>query len=205
MSETKSALDVSHLPTYAYGTKNPLWWGTQAFMVIEGLGFVFSFATYLYFYNQNKSWPLGSAPPLFWSSIGVAVVVLSEIPNFWLKKKAKDLKLEKVRLGLLIMSGIGLLTLIIRAFEMKTMNIRWDENAYGSIIWFLLGLHTTHLLTDVVETWVMTFLIFKGPVDMRRFPEIEDNQDYWHFVVVFWILVYIVIYWFSRWLEVPAW
>jgi heme/copper-type cytochrome/quinol oxidase subunit 3 len=51
----------------------------------------------------------------------------------------------------------------------------------------------------------MTFALFKGPIDMRRFPEIEDNQDYWHFVVAFWIVVYILIYWLTRWLEVSPW
>ena len=36
----------------------------------------------------------------------------------------------------------------------------WDQNAYGSIVWVLLGLHTTHLLTDVGDTLVLTALMF---------------------------------------------
>jgi heme/copper-type cytochrome/quinol oxidase subunit 3 len=47
----------------------------------------------------------------------------------------------------------------------------------------------------------MTALIHIGPVDRRRFPEVQDNQDYWHFVVLSWLGVYILIYWLPRWLE----
>src|SRR4051812_1067700 len=112
--KTQVVRDVSKLPTFSFGPKNPLWWGTQAFMLIEGLGFVFSIAAYLYLYNENRSWPLGSHQPLFWSSLLLAVMILSEAPNIWLKKAAQAHDLMKVRKGLVIMSAIGLLCLIIR-------------------------------------------------------------------------------------------
>lgn len=194
--------DVSLLPSYAFGPANPLWWGTAAFMLIEGLAFVFGGVTYLYFYYHNQSWPLGPQPGLLWSTSILALLLASELPNMWLKKAAKGHDLRKVRIGLLIMSVIGIAALVLRGFEFTTLNIRWDDNAYGSITWFLLGFHTLHLLTDVVETLVMTVCIFIGPVDMRRFPEVQDNQDYWHFVVFFWLLLYGVLYWLPRWFEV---
>jgi cytochrome c oxidase subunit 3 len=40
------------------------------------------------------------------------------------------------------------------------MHIKWDGNAYGSITWLLLGLHTTHILTDLIDTLVLTCLMF---------------------------------------------
>jgi len=204
MSRPPLKLDVSKIPTYAFGPANALWWGNLAFMVIEGLGFIFSIATYLYTYNHNKNWPLGSPPGLLWPSLIVAVMVLSEIPNVWLKRMASRKDLERVRQGLIVMSLIAAVCIGLRCFEFTTLAVRWDENAYGSILWFLLALHTTHLVTDAVETWVMAVLIHIGPVDMRRFPEVEDNQDYWHFVVLFWVLIYTVLYWLPRWLEIPA-
>ena len=197
-------LDVSKTPTFAFGPANALWWGNLAFMVIEGLAFVFSIATYLYTYNHNKTWPLGSQPGLLWSSLIVAVMIISEFPNIWLKRAAKAKDLPKVRLGLIVMSLIALICLGLRCCEFTTLSVRWDENAYGSILWFLLALHTTHLLTDAVETWVMAVMIHIGPVDMRRFPEVQDNQDYWHFVVFFWVAIYVTLYWLPRWLEIPS-
>ena len=38
--------------------------------------------------------------------------------------------------------------LAIRGYEFANLNVRWDANAYGSILWVILGLHTTHLATD---------------------------------------------------------
>jgi heme/copper-type cytochrome/quinol oxidase subunit 3 len=51
---------------------------------------------------------------------------------------------------------VGLLTLAIRAFEFAHLNVGWDQNAYGSILWVILGLHATHLITDVGDTLVLT-------------------------------------------------
>jgi heme/copper-type cytochrome/quinol oxidase subunit 3 len=87
----------------------------------------------------------------------------------------------------------------LRWFEFGVLNTRWDSNAYGSMVWLLLGLHTTHLVTDVVETWVMTAQAFFGPVDARRFSDIEDNQNYWDFVILAWLPIYFILYWFPRW------
>jgi cytochrome c oxidase subunit 3 len=197
----KVLYDVSHLPTFAYGARNPLWWGNIAFMVIEGLGFVFSIATYLYLYNQNLWWPLAKAPDLKWATSITVLFLLSEIPNVWIKRAAQKAELKKVQWGLIIMSLIGIVGVVLRCYEFTTLNVSWDSNAYGSIVWFLLGLHSVHLITDLSETIVMTVLMHIGPVDIRRFPEIEDNQDYWHFVVVAWMIVYVVLYWLPRWLE----
>ncbi|MDD5460069.1 MAG: hypothetical protein PHG00_00280 [Methylococcales bacterium] len=44
--------------------------------------------------------------------------------------------------------------------------------------------------------------MYIGPLDMRRFQDVEDNQDYWHFVVIWWLIIYGVLYWLPRWLEV---
>jgi cytochrome c oxidase subunit 3 len=196
-------IDVAALPTHAAGASNPLWWGTLAFVLIEGLGFVFGVAVYLYLYSQNLTWPLAGKPPgLFWSTMLTLVMLLSEIPNWWLKRAATNHDLFRVRMGIILMAIIGIVTIVIRAFEFTTLNVWWDQDAYGSIVWFMIGLHTTHLLTDVGETIVIVVLLFLGPVDLRRFSEVNDNQDYWDFVVVTWLVVYVTLYWLPRWLEV---
>ena len=38
--------------------------------------------------------------------------------------------------------------------------LSWDSNAYGSIVWTMLGLHTTHVLTDLADTGVLLALMF---------------------------------------------
>ncbi|HMD34025.1 MAG TPA: cytochrome c oxidase subunit 3, partial [Vicinamibacterales bacterium] len=86
----------------------------------------------------------------------------------------------------------------IRWFEFLSLNVRWDHDAYGSIVWLLLGLHTTHILTDVLDTGVLTVLMFTGPIEERRFVDVSENAVYWYFVVAAWLPIYGVLYWAPR-------
>ena len=85
-----------------------------------------------------------------------------------------------------------------RIFEFATVNCLWNTNAYGSIVWFLLGMHTIHISTDVVDTGVLTALMFTGPIEEKRFVDVSENAMYWYFVVLVWLPVYGVIYWAPR-------
>ena len=68
---------------------------------------------------------------------------------------------------LVLMSAVGVLTLIFRWFEFKSLTLHWDTNAYGSLLWVLLGLHTTHLLTDVAETIFMTVMCARSVTGLK--------------------------------------
>jgi heme/copper-type cytochrome/quinol oxidase subunit 3 len=97
------------------------------------------------------------------------------------------------------MSLLGIIPLILRVFEFPAMHIKWDQNAYGSIVWVMLGLHTTHILTDLVETLVLTCLMFSRHGDNgRRFGDVSDNAMYWNFVVATWLPMYACLYWVPR-------
>jgi heme/copper-type cytochrome/quinol oxidase subunit 3 len=77
--------------------------------------------------------------------------------------------------------------------------VNWDSNAYGSIVWVLLGLHTTHIITDLVDTIVLAALMFtRHGRNKRRFGDVQDNAMYWNFVVVTWLPIYACIYWIPR-------
>jgi cytochrome c oxidase subunit 3 len=194
------ARDLSQLPTYGFGTRMTMAWGTLAYIALEGTGFALAIATYLYLAVINPTWPLGVGPPdLFWSSILTLSLILSVLPNHIAKKNAQNENLPLVRRDLIIMSVAGIIPLVLRIFEFKALNIGWDQNAYGSIVWVILGLHTAHLLTDVGDTLVLAALMFTRHGRGRRFSDVEDNAVYWDFVVASWLLIYVLIYWFPRW------
>jgi hypothetical protein len=72
-------------------------------------------------------------------------------------------------------------------FELTTLNVRWDDNAYGPVVWALLLLHTLHLLTDTGETIVVLAVLWFGDRDARRFTDASENADYWYFVILAWL------------------
>jgi cytochrome c oxidase subunit III len=191
--------DVSSLPHYAFGSRMTTWWGTLGFCVLEGTGFAMVVGAYLYLAFVNPQWPLSAPPPDLWWSSGVSIVmVLSVWPNLLAKVSAKEEDIRKVRRNLVIMSAVGLALIGLRLLEFGSLHVRWDQNAYGSLVWLLLGLHTTHIVTDVADTLVLTVLMFTKHGHGRRFSDVEDNAFYWNFVVLSWLPIYALLYWGPR-------
>jgi cytochrome c oxidase subunit III len=191
--------DVSALPDHAFGPRVTTWWGTLGFCVLEGTGFALAGGAFLYLAWLNQQWPLSAEPPdLLWSSLHTVVLLASVWPNHLAAKAAKREDLPAVQRLLVIMSAIGVVLLVLRAFEFAALYVRWDQNAYGSIVWALLGLHTAHLLTDLIDTIVLTALMFTRHAHGKRFSDVDDNAFYWNFVVLSWLPIYILIYWTPR-------
>jgi cytochrome c oxidase subunit 3 len=192
--------DLSKLPLHGMGTASATWWGTLAFMVIEGTGFVLAIAVYFYLMSIAPVWPIAAIRPnLFPGTIVTLILIASVVPNYLVSRWAEQQDLRKVRLGLVAMSVLGIVPVVVRFFEFPALNVSWDTNAYGSIVWLLLGLHTTHIITDLVDTLVLAALMFTRHGDnLRRFGDVQDNAMYWNFVVLAWLPIYGCIYWIPR-------
>jgi cytochrome c oxidase subunit 3 len=194
--KTRIVMDLSDLPLHGLGSASPTWWGTIAFMLIEGSGFALVIAVYLYLASLATSWPLGAPPPNFGPGTAVTLLLLASlVPNILIARWAKQEDLRRVRIGLVVMCLSGVVPLIPRWFEFSALNIRWDSNAYGSVTWTLLGLHTTHLITDLADTLVLMVLMFtRHGCNKRRFGDVQDNAMYWNFVVLTWLPIYACLY-----------
>lgn len=198
-SVVRQGLGVSTLPSVVFGHRSLMWWGTLAMMAIEGTAFVLAVLAYLYLRSHAGTWPMAAPPPdLLWGTLNTLVMLASFVPAHLAKKAGEQQKLRRVRLWLVVSVAFGLAFLVLRAFEFATLNVRWDSNAYGSVVWLLLGLHTTHIVTDWLDTIVLTVLFFKGPLDGKRFTDVSENSFYWYFVVATWLPIYFVIYWGAR-------
>jgi cytochrome c oxidase subunit 3 len=193
--KTRSVLDVSGLPNYAFGHRSLMWWGTLGFIAIEGTVFVLAAMTYFYLRSKALQWPPGAPPPdLLPGVVNSAILLASLYPNQRAKRAAEDEDLAGVRLWLLVCIAFGVAFNLVRIWEFQALNCRWDQNAYGSIVWTILGLHTLHILTDVADTIVLTAAVFLRPITGMRFSDVSDNSFYWYFVVLSWIPLYAVLY-----------
>jgi cytochrome c oxidase subunit 3 len=200
MSTPRTALDVSGVPDHAFGHRSLMWWGTLGMMLAESAMFVALLAMYGYYRVKELEWPTGAPPPaLLWGTVNVALLVLSCWPNFLYKRAAERHDLAKVRLWLTVAVLFAVGFVVVRVFEFRSLNCHWADNAYASITWVLLGFHTTHLVTDLLDTLVLLALMFFGPITGKRFVDVSENGLYWYFVVGAWVPVYFAIYWLSRW------
>ena len=177
-----------------------MWWGTLGMVLIESMAFALTIGAYFFLRTRSVHWPPPTIPPpdLTWGTINTIVLLASGVPNELAKRAAERVDLAKVRLWIAVCLIFGVGFNAIRAMEFATLNVSWDANAYGSITWFLLGLHTTHIVTDVLDTGVLAALMFFGPIEEKRFVDVSENSFYWYFVLLAWIPIYGVIYWAPR-------
>ena len=187
--------DVSALPEYAFGHRSLLWWATLSMIAIESTMFALLVVSYIYLKGRVVHWPPATPPPaLIWGTINTVVLLVSAIPNELTKRAAEKLDVRGVQFWLVICMIFGAAFNVMRVLEFGALNVSWDTNAYGSLIWALLGFHTAHILTDVLDTGVLTVLMFTGPIDEHRFVDASENAMYWYFVVIVWLPIYGLIY-----------
>jgi heme/copper-type cytochrome/quinol oxidase subunit 3 len=193
------ALDVSELPTVVFSHRSLMWWGTLGVMAIEGTVFGLAIMAYFYLRSHQDTWPITALPPdLLWGTVNTGILLASFLPAHLAKRAAERMQLRRVQLWLVVSVVFGIAFALVRAFEFATLNVRWDSNAYGSVVWLLLGLHTTHIVTALLDTIVLTVLFFTGPLDGKRYVDVSENSFYWYFVVATWLPIYFVIYWGAR-------
>jgi heme/copper-type cytochrome/quinol oxidase subunit 3 len=192
--------DLGGLPESADGPRSIVWWGNVGFMLIEGTAFTLAAGAYLYLRSESPHWPATGdpLPALLWSGIFTAGLLLSQLPNMWVSKQAKAKDAARVRRGVLSMTIIGIVLLILRGFEISVLAPKWDHDAYSSVLWLLMILHTSHVVTDLGDTAVQAAWLYTHRIGDDQFADVEDNCNYWSFVVVAWVPIYALLYWAPR-------
>ena len=199
MSQART-LDVGALAPGAFGSRSLMWWGTMGIVLIESTVFALAIGSYFFLRTRIPAWPPdGVAPPdLRWGTINTIVLAASLIPNELAKRAGERIDLRGVRIWMVVCLVFGIGFNMVRGYEFMHLNVWWNRDAYGSIVWMLLGLHTTHIVTDFLDTLVLAVLMFTGPIEEKRFVDVEENAAYWYFVVLAWLPIYGVIYWAPR-------
>ena len=188
-------LDVRELPSFGFSHRSLMWWGTAGLMLIESTAFALAVVMYFYLRSIANRWPMSTPPPeLLWGTLNTVLFLVSAWPNQLAKRAGERLDREGVKLWLTVMVALTLLILVVRGLELTALNVRWDSDAYGSIVWMLIMLHTVHLVTDAWDTGVLDVLFFTGPLEGKRYVDVSENALYWDFVVLSWLPIYAVLY-----------
>lgn len=133
-----------------------------------------------------------------WGLVFTLGLLLSELPNLWVRRRALAKDARGVRVGVAAMAVLGLLLLIPRGYELAHLNTRWDSDAYGSVVWMLMVLHTSHVVTDWCDTAVQAAWLFTHEIGDDQFADVEDNANYWTFVVLTWLPIGAIVYGLAR-------
>ena len=186
---------TAELPTAAYGQRTLLWWGTVAFMVIEGWTLAVCAGAYLYLRAHVGDWPPAETPlpGLIMSSTNVALMLASLGPVWWSARAARRLDVLRARLGLALCSICGIGFLLLRWFEFLSVNTPWRGSGYGSAVWAVLAFHTSLLVVQAAEAIGLTAILLRRPPPVRYLAAVVDFALYWTFLVLLWLPLYLMI------------
>lgn len=178
----------------ATGPETTIWWGIVGLITVEIVVFTTLLTSYFYLAVRQHGWPPADAPDLLVPTINSIVLILSSISISIADRGIRDGKQGRLRAGLIASIVFAVLFLGLKAYELAHKPYRWDDHAYGSIVWFILGLHTLHVFSVLLKSCVMTVLAFRGFFSQHSYVGVQVNGLYWHFVVVIWIPIYITVY-----------
>ncbi|HYV12586.1 MAG TPA: cytochrome c oxidase subunit 3 [Pyrinomonadaceae bacterium] len=204
---TRAVIDISGLPHHEFDTYDPVWWGNNLLLAIETSMFAILIATYFYLRQNFALWPppvaqltatLDPLPQLTYGTLNTLLLVLSCGPMILTDKAARQGSRGVCQFGLVICVLCGLGAIVLRGFEFSAVYFRWDSNAYGSVVWFMLGMHMMHLLVLTTESVLLAIWIFTREFDMKHRVDIVTVAVYWYWVTAIWVLLYAIIYFVPR-------
>ncbi|HET7435456.1 MAG TPA: cytochrome c oxidase subunit 3 [Thermoanaerobaculia bacterium] len=189
-------IDVSGLPSFAFGNRDPLWWGVWLLIAIEGTMFALLVASYFYLRASESEWPpTGAAQPPLWITFATVIALLATIPpSYYAFRKALDGRLRAVQIGLLLTTILNGVAVVTRAYELGMIGYNWNSHAYGSLVWGIYFVHTLHLVSGLCENIVITALLFIGPVEKKHMVDVRLGTIYWWFVVVSWVILWAIVF-----------
>jgi len=144
-----------------------------------------------------NSWPPARTqlPDLAIPTLNVAMLVVSILPMWYAAKLARSREKAKVIRALLLVCVVfGIAAAILRILEFKGVHTRWNENAYGAIVWSILGVHFAHIIAATFETLSIAVLILVGPVEEKSYVDVTANAVYWYFVALSWVACYALVF-----------
>jgi len=196
MKRLRPAADASALPTVTFGPRSIMWWGTLGFMTIEGWTTALLIGAYLYLRQNYVSWPplRTPYPSLVIPTINLALMLVSIYPAWMAAKAAKKLNEAAVKSWLVVTVIVSVPILVLRWWELRALNTRWDSTAYGSAAWTIVGFHASLLLLDIADTIGLTLFYFITKMPVKTFSDTADNSMYWYFTVGIWIPIYLIVY-----------
>jgi heme/copper-type cytochrome/quinol oxidase subunit 3 len=211
LADSPPALDVSRLRESGFGSRTALWWGNTLLLFIETVMFALLAATYFYLQMNFQQWPPVQphtipplARPLPDLPVPTIILVLQLLgcgAMALAHRAALQLNGPRVRLGMILALMLGIASAVLRFREFPGLHVRWDENAYGSITWMILGTHLLHLLAVTLEIAVLASYILFRPLHEKRALDVTLVAIYWYWTAGMWVIFYLLIYGYPRWIE----
>jgi len=196
-------LDVSKLADYAFDSRSPVWWGNLLMIFIESTTILLLLASYFYCWRNESQWPppLANQPAfhqpfasLKASTANLIIMLGTCVTMYLTDKAARRTQHKQVSIGLWFMFVVSIVTIILRFMEFPGLRFHWNDNAYASLIWTILGLHLTYLLLAFGEFFIMALWLLFHPLDRHHAHDVTLAGGGWYWIAGMYLVIYLVIY-----------
>lgn len=202
MVRERVVIDVSAFSRFNPGRQAPVWWGMVGLILVEASVIAGFLATYFYLMMMSESWPPEgiAPPPLLLPTVSLVLMLISAGAMVWGGKLIVREKYNLFVVAMFTAVGLAFTVLALRWHQFQNFEVRWDENAYGSVVWTLMGFHFTHVVSAAIGTAVVGILGIKRYFNPQQQIGVIVDTLYWNFVALAWIPLYVTLYWVPRWL-----
>src|SRR4029078_8707438 len=84
-------------------------------------------------------------PDLAFPTIVLIIFVIGLAPAIYLDLSSRRKDVFGMKLGLVLTLAFNIVLLVCRYYEFDALKFKWNDNAYGSVTWTILGMHMIHL------------------------------------------------------------
>jgi cytochrome c oxidase subunit 1/cytochrome c oxidase subunit I+III len=197
------ALPVSAVIS-SMGGRPPYFYGMVLLIVIEAAVFAALISSFFYLAAGAESWPPGDMKPpeLLLPTVNTLFLLASSGAMFVADRGIRKGNQRRLKIGYVVACLLAAVFLAGKVVEyvgipgtvFKGVTYTWETNAYGSIVWTIIGYHSLHVLALLLKTLVIGVWGFQGYFNRERHAPVEVNGLYWHFVVLVWLPLYATLY-----------
>jgi cytochrome c oxidase subunit 1/cytochrome c oxidase subunit I+III len=165
---------------------------------------------------------LDTAPQLGMGTLEVVLLALTLVPAIWIDRTAhrRALRVKNAeqnreeRLGapdpspprrftpyyaaLLAMVVCVGVAMIVRYYEFPGLWFSWDDNAYASIAWTMLGVYQLYLFMSLVEFGLLAVWVWRWGLTDKFATDTTLATGAWYWTVGVGFLFYAIVYWAPR-------
>ena len=195
--------ESTYLGKHTLVVKRGLWLGFLLFMASEVMVFFCLFWGYFHF-SLVTIYEIG----YYWPGVGIAAVKTYRLPllntlillfsGLLLTVAHKALIIGdyiNVKIYLFLTIVLGLIFEILQIIEYKLTPYFLTDFIFGTMFYFLTGLHGIHVLIGIIFLIICLIRLQKGQLLRESHLGFEFAIWYWHFVDVVWIFLFFVVYW----------
>jgi heme/copper-type cytochrome/quinol oxidase subunit 3 len=183
------------LPVGARERNSTGWLGLLCLIATEASLFGYLLFSYFFFAVQRgRTWLPDPHPSMSLSGPDTGVLLASSVAVWWAERGVRQGRRGRQMFGLAAAIVLGLIFLVVQAFEWKAKSFSLSSGAYGSLFFVITGFHMAHVVVGVLVLSVLLLWSGLGLFNTRRYEPISIGGFYWHFVDVVWLAVFSTFY-----------